>query len=361
MRIPALDMKSPYLELKEELDAAYHRFMESAWYVLGEETSNFEREYAEYCGVKHCVGVSNGLEALRLLLQAYGIGPGDEVIVPSNTYIATWLAVSYVGSSPVPVEPILETANIDPERIAVAVTDKTKAIMPVHLYGQPADMDPIMTLADQMGLIVIEDNAQAQGARYKGRRTGSLGHAAGHSFYPGKNLGAFGEAGAITTNDAEIAEKVRVLRNYGSRQKYSNEVKGCNSRIDELQAAFLRVKLKVLDDWNSRRTRIATMYQEGLVNYTDLYLPCVPEWAEPVWHQYTIRHAERDRLRARLAELGIGTLIHYPTPPHQSDREWGGLPLAEKISGDILSLPMGPHLSTADVMEVISAVNGIPT
>ena len=246
MNVPFLDFKDPYEELKAELDEAYYRFMTSAWYVLGREVESFEQEFANYCGVKHCVGVGNGLEALHLILRAYGIGEGDEVIVPSNTYIATWLAVSYAGARPVPVEPDPSTFNLDPDRIAAAITPRTKAIMPVHLYGQPVDLDPILQIGRQHGLKVIEDNAQAQGARYKGRRTGGLGDAAGNSFYPGKNLGAFGDAGAVTTNDADLADRIRTLRNYGSKRKYYNDCRGYNSRLDELQAAFLRVKLKKL-------------------------------------------------------------------------------------------------------------------
>ncbi|HVU27242.1 MAG TPA: DegT/DnrJ/EryC1/StrS family aminotransferase, partial [Verrucomicrobiae bacterium] len=242
MKVPFLDFAGPYEELKAELDEAYFRFMRSSWYVLGREVEMFEQEFAEFCGAKFCVGVGNGLEALHLILRAYDISAGDEVIVPSNTYIATWLTVSYTGAKPIPVEPDAKTFNIDPNKIEAAITPRTKAIMPVHLYGQPADMDPILEIARKHKLKVIEDNAQAQGAHYKGRRTGALGDAAGNSFYPGKNLGAFGDAGAVTTNDAKLAEKIRVLRNYGSQKKYFNEVKGYNSRLDELQAAFLRVK-----------------------------------------------------------------------------------------------------------------------
>src|SRR5208283_3098489 len=251
--------------------------MRSAWYVLGREVESFEREFADYCSVEHCVGVGNGLEALHLTLRAYGIGENDEVIVPSNTYIATWLAVSYSGATPVPVEPDAKTFNLDPSRIEAAITPRTKAIMPVHLYGQPADLDPILSIARRHGLKVIEDNAQAQGARYKGRRTGSLGDAAGNSFYPGKNLGAFGDAGAVTTNDASLADRVRLLRNYGSPKKYYNEVKGYNSRLDELQAAFLRVKLAKLDEWNGRRRIVAAGYLAELNGAPGLTLPWVPE------------------------------------------------------------------------------------
>ncbi len=317
MKVPFLDFVGPYEELKAELDEAYFCFMRSAWYVLGKEVESFEQEYANYCGVKHCVGVGNGLEALHLILRAYGIGEGHEVIVPSNTYIATWLAVSYAGATPVPVEPDPRTFNIDPGQVEAAITSKTKAIMPVHLYGQPADMDPISQIAAKHGLKVIEDNAQAQGARYKGRRTGSLGDAAGNSFYPGKNLGAYGDAGAVTTNDADLADSVRTLRNYGSKKKYYNEVKGYNSRLDELQAALLRVKLKKLDEWNDRRRVVATRYLAELRGRPDLTLPIVPEWAEPAWHLFVIRHPKRDGLQQnsdRGRHWDIDSLSRATTP-----------------------------------------------
>jgi dTDP-4-amino-4,6-dideoxygalactose transaminase len=351
VKVPFLDFVGPYAELRPELDAAYERFMRSAWYVLGKELEAFEQEYAVFCESKHCVGVANGLDALHLLLRAYGIGAGDEVIVPSNTYIATWLAVSQVGATPVPVEPDAKTFNLDPSRLTAALTSRTKAIMPVHLYGQPADMDPIMAFARQHGLKVIEDNAQSQGARYKSRRTGSLGDAAGHSFYPGKNLGAFGEAGAITTDDAALADRIRMLRNYGSKKKYYNEVKGYNSRLDELQAAFLRVKLRKLDEWNKRRAAVAKIYLEKLAGVEGLQIPFVPEWAEPVWHLFVVRHPQRDRLQEQLTAAGIGTMIHYPVPPHLSGAYagdgWlpGAFPQAENLAATVLSLPMGPHLS----------------
>jgi dTDP-4-amino-4,6-dideoxygalactose transaminase len=351
VKVPFLDFTAPYEELKPGLDEAYFRCMRSAWYILGQEVEAFEREFADYCGTRHCVGVGNGLEALHLVLRAYEIGAGDEVIVPSNTYIATWLAVSYTGATPVPVEPDPRTFNLDPDRIEAAITRKTKAILPVHLYGQPADMDPIMNLARKHGLKVIEDNAQAQGARYKGRRTGSLGDAAGNSFYPGKNLGAFGDAGAVTTDDAELADRVRLLRNYGSKKKYYNEVKGYNSRLDELQAAFLRVKLGKLDEWNGRRRAVAAQYLAGLSGASGLTQPFVPPWAEPVWHLFVVRHPRRDELQQKLTAAGIGTLIHYPVPPHLSgayaDGKWapGRFPIAENLADSVLSLPMGPHLS----------------
>jgi dTDP-4-amino-4,6-dideoxygalactose transaminase len=351
VKVPFLDFVGPYAELKAELDEAYFRFMRSTWYVLGREVEAFEQEFAHYCGVEHCVGVGNGLEALHLILRAYGIGPGDEVIVPSNTYIATWLAVSYAGATPVPVEPDPRTCNIAPEKIEAAVTRKSRAIMPVHLYGQPADMDPINEIAARHGLKVIEDNAQAQGARYKGRRTGALGDAAGNSFFPSKNLGAFGDAGAVTTNDAKLADQVRTLRNYGSKKKYYNECKGFNSRLDELQAAFLRAKLSKLDEWNHRRSAVAVGYLAGLAGSSDLILPFVPAWAEPVWHQFVVRHPRRDWLQQKLGAAGVDTLIHYPVPPHLSDAYadggWarGAFPIAEELARSVLSLPIGPHLS----------------
>jgi dTDP-4-amino-4,6-dideoxygalactose transaminase len=361
MTVPFLDFVGPYEELKPELDEAYFRFMKSAWYILGKEVEAFEQEYAAYCNSKHCIGVANGLEALHLLLRAYGIGKGHEVIVPSNTYIATWLAASYADATPVPVEPDPDTFNLDPARIEKAITSRTKAIMPVHLYGQPADMDPIMAIAEKHGLKVIEDNAQAQGAFYKGRRTGSLGHAAGHSFYPGKNLGALGDAGAVTTDDAALADKVRTLRNYGSKKKYYNDFKGYNSRLDELQAAFLRVKLKKLDDWNKRRSDIAEIYLSEL-NASELVLPKVPTWAKPVWHLFVVRHPHRDSFQQALTAAGIGTLIHYPVPPHLSgayaDAGWprGSFPLAEQLADSVLSLPMGPHLPREQAKIVIETV-----
>jgi dTDP-4-amino-4,6-dideoxygalactose transaminase len=336
--------------------------MRSAWYVLGREVEAFEQEYADYCGVKYCVGVGNGLEALHLILRAWGIGAGDEVIVPSNTYIATWLAVSYAEAVPVPVEPDPRTRNLDPQGVEDAITPRTRAIMPVHLYGEPAEMDPIMEVARRYGLKVIEDNAQAQGARYKGRRTGGLGDAAGNSFYPGKNLGAFGDAGAVTTNDAELADRVRVLRNYGSRKKYHNDCKGYNSRLDELQAALLRVKLKKLDEWNDRRRAIAAGYLARLRDLPHVTLPAVPAWADPVWHLFVVRHPQRDTFQQRLAEAGVGTLIHYPVPPHLSgayaEGRWtrGDFPVAESLADTVLSLPIGPHLSSAQRDWVIEQV-----
>lgn len=361
MNIPFLDMKSPYLELKPELDRAYQRVMESGWYILGQEVAKFEAEFAEYCNVSHCIGVGNGLEALHLIIRALGIGPGDEVIVPANTYIATWLAVSYAGATPVPVEPDEKTYNINPAQIESAITQKTKAILPVHLYGQPADMDPIKKIADHYNLKVIEDVAQAQGALYKGKKTGSLGDASGFSFYPGKNLGALGDAGAVLTDNDEIALKVRTLRNYGSQKKYYNDVKGYNSRLDEMQAAFLRVKLKKLDEWNSRRCKLAEQYLKNLKAEDKLIIPHVPDWAEPVWHIFAVRHNDRENFQKKLDEVGIGTLIHYPVPPHLSDaykgEVSGAFPLTEASAKTIVSLPMGPHLSSDEVNYICDIIS----
>lgn len=347
-RIPFLDLKAPYLELKEELDAAYRRVMESGWYVLGNEVEAFEAEFAEFCGVKHCIGVGNGLDALHLILRALDIGHGDEVIVPSNTFIATWLAASYAGATPVPVEPDERTYNIDPSRIEAAITSKTKAIIPVHLYGQPADMDPINEIASRYNLKVIEDAAQAHGARYKGKCTGGLGIAAGFSFYPGKNLGAFGDGGAITTNDEELAAKIRMLGNYGSRIKYHHDARGFNSRLDELQAAFLRVKLKYLDEWNRRRSVLALEYNEKLHDIPGILLPFIPEWANPAWHLFVIQSSKRELIAKAFDNAGVGWLIHYPLPPHLQ-RAYDGivtdcLPIAESIAKRVISLPIGPDM-----------------
>lgn len=359
--IPFLDMKSPYAELQSELDSAWQRVMRSGWYILGEEVQAFEQEFARYVGAAYCVGVGNGLEALHLILRAYDIGPGDEVIVPSNTYIATWLAVSYAGASIVPVEPVEGTYNLDPTRIEAALSPRSKAILTVHLYGQTADMDGINAVAQKHGLKVIEDAAQAHGARYKGKMAGNLGDAAGWSFYPGKNLGALGDGGAVTTNDPALAERIRTLRNYGSKVKYYNLEKGFNSRLDELQAALLRAKLPHLDEWNARRVRIADFYLQSL-RETGLILPIVPEGMQPCWHLFVVRTPQRDALQAHLKAHGIGTMIHYPVPPHLQEayRELslppGTFPLSEAIHREVLSLPIGPHLSMEDAAQVAEAV-----
>lgn len=359
--IPFLDLLAPYDELRDDLDAAQRRVMESGWYIGGPEVEAFETEWAAYTGAAHAVGVGNGLDALVLGLRALGVGPGDEVIVPSNTYIATWLAVTYVGATPVPVEPDPATYNIDPNRIEEAITPRTRAILPVHLYGQPVDLDPVLDIARRHGLLVLEDGAQAHGARYKGRRLGAHGDAVAWSFYPGKNLGAFGDGGAVTTNDPDVADRVRVLGNYGSRVKYHNEVCGVNSRLDPIQAAALRVKLLHLDEWNTRRARIAAQYTEALGG-SGLVLPTVLESVESAWHLYVVRHPRREALQRALATAGVQTLIHYPTPPHLQGAYAdlgmgeGSFPIAEAIHREVLSLPIGPHLSMDAAGRVADAV-----
>lgn len=358
-QVPFLDLKALHIELKEELDAAYRRVVDAGCFIMGPELETFEAEFSHYCEVKHCIGVGNGLEALHLLLRAYGIGPGDEVIIPSNTFIATWLAVTECGATPVPVDPDIATHNIDPSLIGNAITSRTRAIIPVHLYGQSADMNPINVLASKHSLIVIEDAAQAQGARYKSRRTGSLGHSAATSFYPGKNLGALGDGGAVLTSDDDIANKVKRLRNYGSQVKYKHDLTGYNSRLDEMQAAFLRAKLAVLDQWNARRRKIADQYSRLLAG-TDIILPYVPEYAEPVWHLYVIRSKQRDALRAHMEQHGISVIIHYPIPPHQQAcyREFRGysLPVAELLAGEVLSLPMSPAMTAEEIETVVHTI-----
>ncbi len=361
MKIPFLDLKPIYYELKEDLDQAYYRVMQSGSYILGEEVTEFEREFASFCGSRHCIAVGNGLEALHLILRGYNIGLCSEVIVPANTYIASWLAVDLAGATPVPVEPDVRTYNIDPECISKAITPRTRAIMAVHLYGQPADMDPIINIARDHNLYVIEDAAQSHGAMYKGRMTGSIGDAAGFSFFPSKNLGAFGDAGAVVTNDDELADKISILRNYGSRKKYFNEQKGFNSRLDPLQAAFLRVKLKHLKKWNEHRKKLAMKYIQKLEKINDIILPFVPDWADPVWHLFVIRHSRRDALQEYLTREGISTLIHYPIPPYLSDayadRNWKDVdfPLTSELAKTILSLPIGPHFSEKDIETITQA------
>ena len=360
--VPFLDMKAQYDELREELDQAYQRVMDSGWYILSDEARAFEQEFADRIGVKHCIGVGNGLEALQLIFMAYGIGAGDEVIVPANTYIASWLSVSYVGATPIPVEPNPATHNIDPTRIAQAITKRTKAIMPVHLYGQPTEMTEIWKLAEVHGLRIVEDSAQAHGVKYMDKMAGNLGSAAAFSFYPTKNLGAFGDAGAVTTNDDDLADKVRVLRNYGSRKKYYNEVKGHNSRLDPLQAAFLRVKLKYLDEWNKRRDKLAHYYCEHLNGLPGLGLPITAPQTEHGWHIFVVTHDDRDRLKSYLDEHGVDTLIHYPVPPHLSEAytdlgyKAGDFPLSEKLANTVLSLPIGPHVTQEQADFVVERI-----
>ncbi len=362
MSVTFLALADQVRELRPQLDAAMARVLDSGWFLLGRELEAFEAEFAAYTEAKHCLGVANGLDALHLALRACGIGPGDEVLVPSNTYIATWLAVSQVGAVPVPVEPVVATCNLDPARLVAAITPRTRAVMPVHLYGQPCDLDAILAVTRPRGLRVIEDAAQCHGARWRGQRLGAHGDVVAWSFYPTKNLGALADGGAVTTDDAQLADRIRVLRNYGQRERYICEVQGLNSRLEELQAAVLRVKLAHLDAWNARRTAIAARYLRELAGVPGLTLPTVAAGAEPVWHLFTVRHARRDVLKAKLAEAGVQTIVHYPVPPHRQQAyaglglAAGSLPIAEAIHRDILSLPIGPHLSPDDAGQVIAAV-----
>jgi dTDP-4-amino-4,6-dideoxygalactose transaminase len=353
VNVPFLDLGAAYREIQSEIDESVHRVLSSGYYILGPEVEAFEKEFAEYCTVNETVSVANGLDALHLALLAVGIEPGDEVIVPSNTFIATWLAVSKCGAIPVPVEPNGSTNNIEAAEIKAAITTKTKAIIPVHLYGQPCDLDPILALAKEHRLVVVEDAAQAHGACYKGKRIGGHGDVAAWSFYPGKNLGALGDGGAITTNNSEIAERVRMLRNYGSKIKYVHELQGVNSRLDPLQAAVLRVKLKHLDQWNTRRKAIAEYYRTRLT-CIDLEVPHVPIWCDPVWHLFVVKSACRDSLQQHFGSAGIGTLIHYPIPPHKQQAyeqlfQGSSFPIAERLASECLSLPIGPHMNQASI------------
>ena len=362
MNIPFVSFKPLEKELDKELRAAFDRVLERSWYIEGKEDADFEAAFARFCHTDYCIGVGNGLDALMLVLRALEVGPGDEVIVPSNTYIATALAVTYVGAKPVLVEPDIRTYNIDPAKIEEKITANTKAIMPVHLYGQPCDMDPIMAIAKKHGLYVIEDCAQAHGATYNGKIIGSFGDAAGFSFYPGKNLGALGDAGAVTTNNEDIAKKVRALGNYGSDYKYHHIYKGCNSRLDELQAAFLAAKLPIMDKVNDNRRATAAKYMAGIKN--DLVeLPYVMEGTNPVWHIFAVRCAERDRLATFLQEKGLGINKHYPIAIHLQEcykdlgLKAGDLPIAEEISATQLSLPMYYGMTDEEIQYVIDCVN----
>jgi dTDP-4-amino-4,6-dideoxygalactose transaminase len=361
MNVPFLDVRAGYVELKDALDAAVARVLDGGWYVLGDEVEAFEQAWAAYLGVRECSGVGNGLDALTLGLKALDVGPGDEVIVPAHTFIATWLAVDAAGATPVPVDADPVTLNLDLGAVEAAITPRTRVLLPVHLYGHPMDLDALCAIADRHGLRVLEDAAQAHGARYRGVPVGGHGDLVAWSFYPAKNLGAFGDGGAVTTNDAELAQRVRRLRNYGERVKYEHEVRGVNSRLDAIQAAVLRVKLEVLDDWNTRRAAVAARYLDAL-GAADVGLPRVEEWAQPSWHLFVIRHPERDALKAKLAERGIETHVHYPYPPHRqaayADRGCAtlSLPVSERLSGEVLSLPIGPHMSCAQVEAVIDAL-----
>ena len=363
MNIPFLDLKAINAGQRAELRAAFDRVLDSGWYVLGAELTAFEHDYAEACGAKHAVGLANGLEALTLPLRAWGVGPGDEVIVPAHTYIATWLAVTHLGATPVPVEPDPDTFNIDPARIEAAITPRTKVLLPVHLYGRPAHLAPVLAIARRHGLKVLEDAAQAHGAVYDGQRLGAHGDAVAWSFYPGKNLGALGDGGAVTTNDPALADQLRVLRNYGSRVKYHNEVVGWNSRLDELQAALLRAKLPALAAQNAHRAAVARQYLEGLADVADrLLLPRVHARDQSVWHLFVVRHPQRDALARLLNAAGVATAIHYPVAPHRQPAYAalglgeGALPLAERLHAEVLSLPMGPTQTAAQTRQVIAAV-----
>lgn len=362
MKIPFVTFLPMEKELNEELRGAFDRVFTRSWYIEGVEDEAFEKAFAEYCGTRYCIGVGNGLDALMLALRALGIGEGDEVIIPSNTYIATALAVTYVRATPVFVEPAIRTFNINPDLIEAAITPKTKAIMPVHLYGQACDMDPIMTIAKKYKLKVIEDCAQAHGAIYKGQKVGTFGDAAGFSFYPGKNLGALGDAGAVITNNKELAKMIRALGNYGSDYKYHHIYKGNNSRLDELQAAMLLAKLPHLERMNEERRRIAQMYTEGIKN-PKVITPYVLPDCIPVWHIYGIQCAERDTLERHLNEKNIGTNKHYPIPMHLQECykelgiEKGALPIAEEISATELSIPMYYGMTDEEIQYVIDAIN----
>lgn len=364
MQIPFLSFGPQHHPIREEVLAAVARVYDSQWYVLGKSVTDFEADYAAFNQTRHAVGLANGLDALHLSLLALGIGAGDEVIVPSNTYIATWLAVSFVGATVVPVEPEAGTYNLDPALLEAAITSRTRAIMPVHLYGQACRMNEIMAIARRHNLYVIEDNAQSQGASCGSQLTGSFGDVNGTSFYPGKNLGALGDAGAITTNDDALAQRVRVLRNYGSQQKYYNEVIGHNSRLDELQAAVLSVKLPHLAEWTRQRQQVAALYDEALKGLGDLVLPTVAEGCTHVYHLYVVRTQRRSELQQHLQQQGIGTLIHYPVPPHLQQAyahlnySAGQFPLAEEMANSVLSLPMWPGMGEAEVAQVAAAVKG---
>lgn len=363
MKVPFATFLPMHNEIRKSLDEAYNKVIDKSYFIQGEECKKFEEEFAKYCGVKYCIGVGTGLDALMLVLKAMDIGEGDEVIVPSNTYIATALAVTYVGAKPIFVEPEIETFNIDVNRIEEKITKKTKAIIPVHLQGRTADMDAVNVIAKKYNLKVIEDAAQAHGAKYKGRKAGSLGNAAGFSFYPGKNLGALGDGGCVTTNDEELAKKVRALGNYGSDYKYHHIYKGVNSRLDEIQAAFLRVKLPYLDKWNEDRRKTAKKYLEAITNpLIKLPLPTSEDY-EHIYHVFVIRCDRRDELEEYLNKNSIGTVKHYPIPMHEQECykdlgiKHGELPIAEEISKTVLSIPMYYGMTDEEINHVINTIN----
>lgn len=361
MKIPFLDLKANFRELKEEINEAVNRVLMSGYYIGGPEVELFETEFSTYCGSSEAIGVANGLEALQLCLRAMDVGHGDEVIVPSNTFIATWLAVSLCGARIIPVEPDPLNFNIDINLIEAAITPKTKVIIPVHLYGHSADLDPILDLAKKNNIKVLEDAAQAHGTSYKNKRIGAHGDAVAWSFYPGKNLGAMGDAGAVTTNDSELADKIRTLRNYGSKIKYSNEIQGFNSRLDPIQAAILRIKLKYLDQWNNRRKKIANLYQDNLAS-CGLILPQISEWTDTSWHLYVVMHPLRNEIQKNLLNKGVETMIHYPIPPHLQkayenlNYKKGNFPISEFIHDQVLSLPISPFMTTKEVEFAIQEI-----
>lgn len=361
MKVPFLDLKASYEEIQEEIEEAILRSSRSGQYIGGPMVEDFERDFSNYVDSKYCVGVANGLDALVLSLKVLGIKSGDEVIVPSNTFIATWLAVSQCGATPIPVEPDINTYNIDVQKVESAITNKTKAIIPVHLYGQPADIDEISHIAKKHNLFVIEDAAQAHGSKYKNRRIGSHSDLVAWSFYPGKNLGAIGDGGGITTNNEDLEANLISMRNYGSSERYKNDVLGLNSRLDPVQASVLSVKLKYLDEWNSRRSSIANTYLEEL-SELDITLPFVNNYNECVWHLFCIRVANRDRIRSKLMEFGIDTLIHYPIPPHMQraykylSYKEDDFPISKSMSSELISLPIGPSLSDEHLEYIISSI-----
>ncbi len=361
-KIPFLDIRATYTNLKPEIDSAIQRTLDSGWYILGQELESFEKEFAEFCGVKYCVGVSNGLDALHLVLRAWGIGEGDEVIVPAHTYIATWLAVSQAGAKPVAVDVDEKTYNIDPNQIENAITKKTKAILPVHLYGQAVDMGPIIEMAKRYNLKVLEDSAQSHGAKFNGLRCGSIGDASGFSFYPGKNLGAFGDGGAITTNDSILAQKIMVLRNYGSKKKYVHNEKGYNNRLDEIQAAILRVKLNYIDDWNQKRRDIAKFFYNNIKN-PKIQLPYWSGKDDHVFHLFVVRTKNREKLVKGLEKAGIQTMIHYPNPPYKQKayNHYKHISFfnTDQLSSQIFSLPLDPTMDMNDCAYICKTINNI--
>jgi len=367
--IPFLNLSTIHDSISEDLNSAFERVVKSGTYILGSELEAFEREFADFCEAGYSIGLGNGLDALRIGLIALGVQPGDEVIVPSHTFIATWLAVTECKAIPVPVEPEDGSFTISAQAIEKAITSRTRVIIPVHLYGQPVDLDPILALAFRHGIKVLEDAAQAHGARYKGRRVGGHGDAVAWSFYPGKNLGAFGDGGALTTNDLSLAESIRMLRNYGSRQKYEHEIEGFNSRLDPLQASLLRVKLRHLDHWNKQRLEIANVYLEKFSKFSKygLLVPTLPSWSESAWHLFVVKFGKRDQLHRLLSEAGVCTLIHYPKPPHLQKAyarlgfKLGSFPVAEKLSNEVLSLPIYPGLSLHKVNKISQCVIEIIT